>query len=63
MLAERPLADERCCWELAEHAANFADLALANKRHHHEAAKHAAVLAEYDAQTNASQDTAVVEAA
>jgi hypothetical protein len=46
MLVEKPLTDERCFRESEECVVTAADLALANKRRHHEAVKQAAALTE-----------------
>jgi hypothetical protein len=61
VLAERTLANERCCREAAERSATLAKIALAKEQCHSLSAEVA--LAEYDAQTKASQDAAAVEAA
>jgi hypothetical protein len=42
---DKPLADEHCCWELAECIVTLLDLALANKQHFHEATKRTEALA------------------
>jgi hypothetical protein len=59
--AERTLADEHCCQEAAECSATLAETALAKEQPRSLLAEVA--LAEYSAQTKASRDAPVVEAA
>jgi hypothetical protein len=61
VLAKRTLANERRCQEAAERSATLVETALAKEQHRSSLAEVA--LAEYNAQTKASQDAAAVEVA